>query len=154
MGFKDFIKEVVGEFFISRRTSAQFQDLKDVSDARIQTAIEESNDKDKQQAVVEANQNEIAFLEEERKNYIANTSKNDDPNYDATLKAYNDRITQLKTGRLDLVRKDGNFFQNMFPDLLGKFATDVTQTQPNLPRRGYIGQDPEEKSKSIKQWSY
>ena len=74
---------VVGEFFISRRTSAQFQDLKEVSDARIQTAIEESNDKDKQQAVVEANQNEIAFLEEERKNYVANTSKNDDLNYDA-----------------------------------------------------------------------
>ena len=149
-GFKDFIKEVVGEFFISRRTSAQFQDLKEVSDARIQTAIEESNNKDKQQAVVEANQNEIAFLEEERKNYVANTSKNDDLNYDATLKAYDDRIKQLKTGRLDLVRKNGNFFQNMFPDLLGKFATDVTQTQPNLPRRGYIGQDPEEKLKSIR----
>ena len=38
-GFTQFIREVVGDFFIDRKTSIEFQDLKSESDARIQKQL-------------------------------------------------------------------------------------------------------------------
>ena len=83
-GFIQFIRDVVGNFFIDRKTSIEFQDLKSESDARIEKAIESDTNKDRQQAVLEANQNEIQFLQAERDAYEEN-NKND-RNYRKCLK--------------------------------------------------------------------
>ena len=68
-GFTQFIREVVGDFFIDRKTSQEFQDLRSKSDARIEEAISSDKGKDRQQAVVDANQNEIKLLQAELSDY-------------------------------------------------------------------------------------
>ena len=143
-GFTQFIREVVGDFFIDRKTSIEFQDLKSESDARIQEAIESDDRDDRQQAVFEANQNEIKLLQAERLEYEKNNK--DDRNYRKTLKAYDDRIQQLKTGKLNLA-------SNPF-DRLGQLASRVTESEvPLIPASGeksYFELDPEEKLNSIR----
>ena len=143
-GFTQFIREVVGDFFIDRKTSIEFQDLKSESDARIQEAIESDDRDDRQQAVFEANQNEIKLLQAERLEYEKNNK--DDRNYRKTLKAYDDRIKQLKTGKLNLA-------SNPF-DRLGQLASRVTESEvPLIPASGeksYFELDPEEKLNSIR----
>ena len=143
-GFTQFIREVVGDFFIDRKTSIEFQDLKSESDVRIQEAIESDDRDDRQQAVFEANQNEIKLLQAERLEYEKNNK--DDRNYRKTLKAYDDRIQQLKTGKLNLA-------SNPF-DRLGQLASRVTESEvPLIPASGeksYFELDPEEKLNSIR----
>ena len=143
-GFTQFIREVVGDFFIDRKTSIEFQDLKSESEVRIQEAIESDTNKDRQQAVFEANQNEIKLLQAERLEYEKNNK--DDRNYRKTLKAYDDRIEQLKTGKLNLA-------SNPF-DRLGQLASRVTESEvPLIPASGeksYFELDPEEKLNSIR----
>ncbi len=140
-GFIQFIREVVGDFFIDRKTSIEFQDLKSESDARIEKAIESDDRNDRQQAVVEANQNEIKLLQAERDAYKENNK--DDRNYRQTIKAYNARIEQLKTGKL-----------NLGSDRLGKLASRLTESEvPLIPASGeksYFELDPEEKLNSIR----
>ena len=53
-GFIQFIREVVGDFFIDRKTSQEFQTIRQQSDARIEEAISSDKGEDRQQAVVEA----------------------------------------------------------------------------------------------------
>ncbi len=65
-GFIQFIREVVGDFFIDRKTSQEFQALRETSDARIEEAIKSDDRDDRQQAVFEANQNEIKLLKTQR----------------------------------------------------------------------------------------
>ena len=143
-GFTQFIREVVGDFFIDRKTSIEFQDLKSESDARIQEAIESDDRDDRQQAVFEANQNEIKLLQAERLEYEKNNK--DDRNYRKTLKAYDTRIKQLQTGKL-------NLSNNPF-DRLGQLASRVTESEvPLIPASGeksYFELDPEEKLNSIR----
>ena len=143
-GFTQFIREVVGDFFIDRKTSIEFQDLKSESDTRIEKAIESDDRVDRQQAVFEANQNEIKLLQAERLEYEKNNK--DDRNYRKTLKAYDDRIQQLKTGKLNLA-------SNPF-DRLGQLASRVTESEvPLIPASGeksYFELNPEEKLDSIR----
>ena len=143
-GFTQFIREVVGDFFIDRKTSIEFQDLKSESDARIEKAIESDDRGDRQQAVVEANQNEIKLLQAERDAYKENNKG--DRNYRQTIKAYNARIKQLQTGKLDLA-------SNPF-DRLGQLASRVTESEvPLIPASGeksYFELSGEEKLDSIR----
>ena len=148
-GFTQFIREVVGDFFIDRKTSQEFQDLRSKSDARIEEAIESDDRNDRQQAVVEANQNEIKLLKAELSEYEKNNK--DDRNYNQTRKAYKDRIKQLETGKLDLTEK--GFFRGFF-DFAGKVGTRVTESEvPLVPAQGdksYFELSPEEKLDSIR----
>ena len=143
-GFTQFIREVVGNFFIDRKTSIEFQDLKSESDTRIEKAIESDDRVDRQQAVFEANQNEIKLLQAEKLEYEKNNK--DDRNYRKTLKAYDDRIKQLKTGKLNLA-------SNPF-DRLGQLASRVTESEvPLIPASGeksYFELSGEEKLDSIR----
>ena len=143
-GFTQFVREVVGDFFIDRKTSIEFQDLKSESDARIEKAIESDDRDDRQQAVVEANQNEIKLLQAERDAYKENNKG--DRNYRQTIKAYNARIEQLKTGKLNLA-------SNPF-DRLGQLASRVTESEvPLIPASGeksYFELSGEEKLDSIR----
>ena len=143
-GFTQFIRDVVGDFFIDRKTSIEFQDLRSESDARIEKAIESDTNKNRQQAVLEANQNEIKLLQAEKLEYEKNNK--DDRNYRQTIKAYNARIEQLKTGKLNLA-------SNPF-DRLGQLASRVTESEvPLIPASGeksYFELDPEEKLNSIR----
>ena len=148
-GFTQFIREVVGDFFIDRKTSQEFQDLRSKSDARIEEAIESDDRNDRQQAVVEANQNEIKLLKAELSEYEKNNK--DDRNYNQTKKAYKDRIKQLETGKLDLTEK--GFFRGFF-DFAGKVGTRVTESEvPLVPAQGdksYFELSPEGKLDSIR----
>ena len=134
----------MGDFFIDRKTSIEFQDLRSESDARIEKAIESDTNKNRQQAVLEANQNEIKLLQAEKLEYEKNNK--DDRNYRQTIKAYNARIEQLKTGKLNLA-------SNPF-DRLGQLASRVTESEvPLIPASGeksYFELDPEEKLNSIR----
>ena len=148
-GFTQFIREVVGDFFIDRKTSQEFQDLRSKSDARIEEAISSDKGKDRQQAVVDANQNEIKLLQAELSDYEKNNKG--DRNYNQIKKAYKDRIEQLQTGKLDLTEK--GFFRGFF-DFAGKVGTRVTESEvPLVPAQGdksYFELNPEEKLDSIR----
>ena len=143
-GFTKFIREVIGDFFISRKTDTEFQEIRESSDARIEAALESDTNKDRQQAVVDANRKEIEFLQAEKSEYEENNKY--DKNYRATLKAYDDRIRQLQTGKLDLEKKPETRFGKFLdaitpgflkrPDLLGKFATDITEDKVTLATPG------------------
>tara|TARA_A100000171_G_C2117286_1_gene138611 strand:- start:20 stop:1399 length:1380 start_codon:yes stop_codon:yes gene_type:complete len=147
-GFTEFVKDIVGDFFIDRRTSQEFQSIRQQSDARIEEAISSDKGEDRQQAVVEANQNEIKLLQVERDAYKENNK--DDRNYNETLKAYDDRIKQLQTGKLDLVKKGpfGGFF-----DFTGKIATPFVESEaptvPSFGKKSYVDLSAEKKLESI-----
>ena len=152
-GFTKFIKEVVSDFFIETRTSTEFQALREKSDTRVEEAIasilSDSKIKDKQKAIVEANQNEIELLEAERDAYKENNKG--DKNYNETINAYNDRIKQLQTGKLDLVKKGpfGGFF-----DFPGKVASTIVEpiapTVPSFGGEGYVDLSPQDKLEAIR----
>ena len=148
-GFSEFIREVVGDFFIDRGTSQEFQTIKEQSDIRIEETIKSDVNEDKQQAVIDANQKEIEFLQTERDAYEENNKK--DKNYQQTLKAYDDRIEQLKTGKLDLTEK--GFFLGFF-DFPGKLASAVVESEaptvPSFGKKFYEELSPEEKLDSIR----
>ena len=148
-GFSEFIREVVGDFFIDRGTSQEFQTIKEQSDIRIEETIKSDVNEDKQQAVIDANQKEIEFLQAERDAYEENNKK--DKNYQQTLKAYDDRIEQLKTGKLDLTEK--GFFRGFF-DFPGKLASAVVESEaptvPSFGKKFYEELSPEEKLDSIR----
>ena len=149
-GFTQFIREVVGDFFIDRKTSQEFQDLRSKSDARIEEAISSDKGKDRQQAVVDANQNEIKLLQAEKLEYEKNNK--DDRNYRETLKAYDDRIKQLQTGKLDLVEK--GFFRGLL-DFPGKLASAVVESEAptvaSFGKKSYQELNPEQKLDTIRE---
>ncbi len=135
-GFIQFIREVVGDFFIDRKTSQEFQSIRQQSDARIEEAISSDKGKDRQQVAVEANQNEIKLLEAERDDYKENNK--DDKNYRQTINAYNKRIKQLQTGKLDL----------------GGFANAITQSEAptvsSFGKKSYVDLSAEKKLEAIR----
>jgi hypothetical protein len=151
-GFTQFIREIVGKFFIDRRSSQEFLTISEQSDARIQKAIASDTRDDKQEAVVEANQNEIKLLQAERDEYKKNNKG--DRNYNQTLDAYDDRIKQLQTGKLDLTSGLFGFdFLKRF-DVAGKLANQVTESEvpigTSFGKKEYYELSPEEKLDSIR----
>ena len=149
-GFSQFVRDVVGDFFLDRRTSQEFQSIKESSDARIEETIESDINDDRQQAVIDANQKEIQFLQTLRSEYEKNNK--DDRNYRETLKAYDDRINQLQTGKLDLVEK--GFFRGLL-DFPGKLASAVVESEAptvaSFGKKSYQELNPEQKLDTIRE---
>tara|TARA_B100000401_G_scaffold261454_1_gene177904 strand:+ start:20 stop:1387 length:1368 start_codon:yes stop_codon:yes gene_type:complete len=149
-GFSQFVRDVVGDFFLDRRTSQEFQSIKERSEARIEETIESDINDDRQQAVIDANQNEIKLLQAEKLEYEKNNK--DDRNYRETLKAYDDRIKQLQTGKLDLVEK--GFFRGLL-DFPGKLASAVVESEAptvaSFGKKSYQELNPEQKLDTIRE---
>ncbi len=149
-GFTKFIKEVISEFFIGRRTSTEFQNLREVSQRRIDRNLNLDTRDDRQEAVVEANQNEIKFLRKEKDNYVKNNSIETDANYKEVVKAYEDRIKELSTGKLDLRRGifGSDFLKGL--DVPGKLATNLSEQRGIFGGGEYIDASREEKFNRIR----
>ena len=150
--FKTVIEDMIRNYFIDSKTSPEFKALSGESQGRIDATVEELTTReekplDTQQAVVEATKNEIALLEKQLIDYKQNNSKTTDPNYDANIKALEDRIEQLKTGRLDL-RQGGDLTKNF--DFIGGLANRFTNNQGVFSAPGYSVLTPNEKFDTIR----
>ena len=100
-GFVSFIKEIVGNFLVSRTSSPELQTLRDESESRIDSAVS-SAEGDTQTATVTAVNNEISLLEQQLEDFKKSNKKGDDPTeYNAVVDAYKKRIKELKTGKYD-----------------------------------------------------
>ena len=150
--FKNVIEDMIRNYFIGSRTSPEFKALSEQSQGRIDTTVNELTTREEeplnaQQAVVEATKNEIALLEKQLTDYKQNNSKATDPNYDVNVKALNDRIEQLKTGRLDL-RQGGTLTKNF--DFIGGLANRFANNQGVFSAPGYRVLTPNEKFDTIR----
>ena len=114
-GFTSYIKDIISDFLISRKMSGEFQQLRAISQQRLNEKISDlGGDQD---AVVQANKDEIKLLEQELKLY---KEQNKDlglgDEYKNQVKAYQDRITELKTGAVPARQKLLPFaIPNLFP---------------------------------------
>ena len=145
--FKNVIEDMIRNYFIDSKTSPEFKALSGESQGRIDATVEELTTREEeplnaQQAVVEATKNEIALLEKQLTDYKQNNSKATDPNYDANVKALDDRIKQLKTGELDL-RQGNNITKNF--DFIGGLANRFANNQGVFSVPGYSVVTPNEK---------
>ena len=150
--FKTVIEDMIRNYFIDSKTSPEFKALSGESQGRIDATVEELTTREEeplnaQQAVVEATKNEIALLEKQLTDYKQNNSKATDPNYDVNVKALNDRIEQLKTGRLDL-RQGGTLTKNF--DFIGGLANRFANNQGVFSAPGYSVLTPNEKFDTIR----
>ena len=146
-GFTSYIKNIIAEFIVSRAMSKEFQTLKRGSQSRLDARIKKAEESgvSSQSAVIDETENEIRILKEERKQFTLNefpglrASSAEKEFYRNQLKAFNDRITELQTGRVP-VEKDlktlgilsGKRRELPFTkgfDFIGKFAGDVTAEQ-------------------------
>ena len=112
-GFKEFIRDSVKEFFIDVNKSGQFGIIRDRSRERLNQDLSEAKNL---QDIEKANQNEIKLLEAERDAYKElNPDKENTEEYRQQVKAYDDRITEIKTGRIPVDLDRGQrFFKNRF----------------------------------------
>ena len=112
-GFKDFIRDSVKEFFIEANKSGQFGTIRNRSTERLNQDLSEAKNL---QDIEKANQNEIKLLEAERDEYKEkNPDKENTEEYRQEVKAYNDRITEIKTGRIPVdLNRGQRFFKNRF----------------------------------------
>ena len=150
--FKNVIEDMIRNYFIDSKTSPEFKALSGESQGRIDATVEELTTREEeplnaQQAVVEATKNEIALLEKQLTDYKQNNSKATDPNYDANVKALDDRIKQLKTGELDL-RQGNNITKNF--DFIGGLANRFANNQGVFSVPGYSVLTPNEKFDTIR----
>ena len=150
--FKNVIEDMIRNYFIDSKTSPEFKALSGESQGRIDATVEELTTREEeplnaQQAVVEATKNEIALLEKQLTDYKQNNSKATDPNYDANVKALDDRIKQLKTGELDL-RQGNNITKNF--DFIGGLANRFANNQGVFSAPGYSVLTPNEKFDTIR----
>ena len=150
--FKNVIEDMIRNYFIDSKTSPEFKALSGESQGRIDATVEELTTREEeplnaQQAVVEATKNEIALLEKQLIDYKQNNSKATDPNYDANVKALDDRIKQLKTGELDL-RQGNNITKNF--DFIGGLANRFANNQGVFSVPGYGVLTPNEKFDTIR----
>ena len=150
--FKNVIEDMIRNYFIDSKTSPEFKALSGESQGRIDATVEELTTREEeplnaQQAVVEATKNEIALLEKQLTDYKQNNSKATDPNYDANVKALDDRIKQLKTGELDL-RQGNNITKNF--DFIGGLANRFANNQGVFSVPGYGVLTPNEKFDTIR----
>ena len=150
--FKTVIEDMIRNYFIDSKTSPEFKALSGESQGRIDATVEELTTREEeplnaQQAVVEATKNEIALLEKQLTDYKQNNSKATDPNYNANVKAFEDRIKQLKTGELDL-RQGGDLTKNF--DFIGGLANRFANNQGVFSAPGYSVLTPNEKFDTIR----
>ena len=150
--FKNVIEDMIRNYFIDSKTSPEFKALSGESQGRIDATVEELTTREEeplnaQQSVVEATKNEIALLEKQLTDYKQNNSKATDPNYDANVKALDDRIKQLKTGELDL-RQGNNITKNF--DFIGGLANRFANNQGVFSVPGYSVLTPNEKFDTIR----
>ena len=160
--FKTVIEDMIKNYFIDSKTSPQFKALSEQSQGRIDATVKklttrEEKPLDTQQAVVEATNNEIVILEKQLADYKKSTSEGTDPNYNANVKALNDRIQQLKTGNVDLRqglfsdrfnKQGGGLFKE--GDLTGILANRFANNQGIFSAPGYGTLTPNEKFDTIR----
>ena len=160
--FKTVIEDMIKNYFIDSKTSPQFKALSEQSQGRIDETVKklttrEEKPLDTQQAVVEATNNEIAILEKQLADYKKSSSQGTDSNYNANVKAFNDRIKQLKTGNLDLRqglfsdrfnKQEGGLFKEF--DLTGILANRFANNQGIFSAPGYGTLTPNEKFDTIR----
>ena len=151
-GFTSYIKNIIAEFIVSRAMSKEFQTLKRGSQSRLDARIKKAEESgvSSQSAVIDETENEIRMLKEERKQFTLNefpglgASSTEKEFYRNQLKAFNDRITELQTGRVPVEQDFQSLgilsgkpfgegpitlpFTKRF-DFIGKFAGDVTAEQ-------------------------
>ena len=97
-GFKDFVKDSVKEFFIDVNKTSQFQQTRSESVERLEESLSTSKNL---QDIKKAEQAEIKKLQEEKIIYEeSNLDKKNTKEYKQQLKAYDDRITEINTGRI------------------------------------------------------
>ena len=150
--FKTVIEDMIRNYFIGTKTSPEFKALSGQSQGRIDATVKELTTReeeplDAQQAVVEATKSEIVILEKQLTDYKQNNSKTTDPNYNANVKALDDRINQLKTGKLDF-RKGGDLTKNF--DFIGELANRFANNQAVFSTSGYRTLTPNEKFDTIR----
>jgi len=150
--FKTVIEDMIRNYFIDTKTSPEFKALSGVSQGRIDATVKELTTRkeeplDAQQAVVEATKSEIVILENQLTDYKQSNSKVTDPNYNANVKALEDRIEQLKTGKLDF-RKGGTLTKNF--DFIGALANRFANNQAVFSTSGYSTLTPNEKFDTIR----
>ena len=112
-GFRDFVRDSVKEFFIDANKSGLFTTVRDRSQERLDESLSEAKSL---QDVVKANQAEIKNLQEEKRTYEKlNPDKTNTEEYRQQVKAYEDRITELKTGKIPVdLNRAQRFIKNKF----------------------------------------
>ena len=112
-GFRDFVRDSVKEFFIDANKSGLFTTVRDRSKDRLDESLSEAKSL---QDVVKANQAEIKNLQEEKRTYEKlNPDKKNTEEYRQQVKAYDDRIEELKTGKIPVdLNRFQRFLKNKF----------------------------------------
>ncbi len=154
MGFTSYIKKIIADFIIDRGMSSEFQDIRDISEERLDQNVSNLIEKGAKptDAVIDANKNEIEILREKKQIYIEQ-NKGVVPNkeFNATKKAYDDRITELETGAVPVQKR---FFgtnvkiPSLF-DPLGAFAERSTQEAGSFTALDYQSLSSAEKLEKI-----
>ena len=151
-GFTSYIKRIIADFIIDRGMSSEFQDIRDISEDRLDQNVSNLIEKGAKptDAVIDANQNEIEILKEEKQIYIEQ-NKGIVPNeeFNATKKAYDARITELETGAVPVQKRFfGTKIKNPF-DALGAFAERSTQQAGSFTAQDYQSLSSAEKLEKI-----
>ena len=149
--FKTVIEDMIKNYFIDSKTSPEFKAVSGQSQSRIDATVKELTTREEdplnaQDAIVEATNNEIALLQKQLADYKQNNSISTDPNYDANVKALEDRIGQLQDGKLDL-RQGGLVTKNF--DFIGGLANRFANNQ-GVFSPGYSILTPNEKFDTIR----
>ena len=142
--FTNTIKRIVAEFLVSRTMSAEFQSLQKSSESRLSERIKktEASGVGIQDATIQETNAEIDLLKEEKKKFFFNenpglfASEEEKKYFKNQLQAFDDRITELRTGRVPVEkplktlgilsgkRREIPFTERF--DLMGQFAGNVT----------------------------
>lgn len=151
-GFKTFIRDSIQEFFISMNKTGEFQQTRAESIDRLDESLSEAKNA---QDIERATQAEIQYLQQQKKRYQEeNPDKKNTQAFRNQIRAYDDRITEIKTGKIPA---DLNFFQrqlkrfNIEPplgvgqNLFEKFTT----TRGEYPEN-YLTLTQKEKDQAIK----
>ena len=152
MGFTSYIKKIIADFIIDRGMSSEFQDIRDISEERLDQNVSNLIEKGAKptDAVIDANQNEIEILKEKKQIYIEQ-NKGIVPNeeFNATKKAYDARITELETGAVPVQKRFfGTKIKNRF-DFVGAFAERSTQEAGSFTAQDYQSLSSAEKLEKI-----
>ena len=166
-GFTSYIKDIIADFLLSRRMSKEFQTIRRASESRLEERVEAAGGT--QDARIEEVNNEIMLLKEERKKFIENNKSvlrdRNAPDeskefYRSQLKAFDDRITELQTGRVPIQEPLKTPFKlfgkqryipgTKFMDVVGKFAEDVTSEQGLYSTKDLEGLSGEERLDQVK----
>ena len=159
-GFTSYIKDIIADFLISRRMSKEFQTIRRASESRLEERVEAAGGT--QDARIEEVDNEIRLLREEKEKFIEdNKSILRDKNapdeekefYRSQLKAFDDRIYELQTGRVptqqSITLPIFGRIKNPF-DFLGGFAEDVTAEEGIYSTKDLEGLSGEERLDQVK----